>query len=90
LPIQGVKTHKDNKAHSMAERTRQRQYIGGIIVYILKRQGGSNLRIFWEVHNMSLIQKVNQMRQYIGGVRAKTTFYPRFAYTSRQCLLIKL
>ncbi len=29
-----------------AERTRQRQYIGGIIVYILNRQGGTNFADF--------------------------------------------
>jgi hypothetical protein len=45
--------------YSKAERTRLRQYIGGTIVYFLNRQGGSNLRIFWEVNIMSLIQKVN-------------------------------
>jgi hypothetical protein len=43
VPIQNV---KDNKAHSMAERIRQRQYIGGIIVYILNRQGGTNFADF--------------------------------------------
>jgi hypothetical protein len=30
----------------MAERIRQRQYIGEIIVYILKRQGGTNFADF--------------------------------------------
>jgi hypothetical protein len=30
----------------MAERVRQRQYIGGIIVYILNRQGGTNFADF--------------------------------------------
>jgi hypothetical protein len=62
LPIQDVKTHKDNKAQQttvLAARTRLRQYIGATIVYILNRQGGSNLQIFWEVHFMALIQKVN-------------------------------
>jgi hypothetical protein len=38
---------KENKAkNSMAERIRQRQYIGGIIVYILNRQGGTNFADF--------------------------------------------
>jgi hypothetical protein len=56
--------------YSKAERTHLHQYIGGTIVYFLNRQGGSNLRIFWEVNFMSLIQKVNLMRQYIGAVTA--------------------
>jgi hypothetical protein len=30
----------------MAERIRQRQYIGGIIVYILNMQGGTNFADF--------------------------------------------
>jgi hypothetical protein len=30
----------------MAERIRQRQYIGGIIVYILNRQSGTNFADF--------------------------------------------
>jgi hypothetical protein len=58
----------------MAERIRQRQYIGGVIVYILNRQGGTNFADFWEGHrSMLLIQKVNSMRQYIGAVRAKNS-----------------
>jgi hypothetical protein len=65
---------KENKAkNSMAERIRQRQYIGGIIVYILNRQGGTNFADFWEVYITLLIQKVNSMRQYIGAVRAKNS-----------------
>jgi hypothetical protein len=43
LPIQDVQTHKDN----MAERIRQRQYFGGIIVYFLNRQGGTNFADFF-------------------------------------------
>jgi hypothetical protein len=57
----------------MAERIRQRQYIGGIIVYILNRQGGTNFADFWEVHITLLIQKINSLRQYIGAVRAKSS-----------------
>ena len=57
----------------MEERTCQRQYIGGIIVYILNKQSGTNFADFWEVHITSLIQKVNSMRQYIGAVRAKNS-----------------
>ncbi len=52
-PIQDVSVHKAKST------TRLRQYIGGIIVYFLNRQGGFNMRIFWEVHLTSLIQKVN-------------------------------
>jgi hypothetical protein len=55
----------------MAERIRQRQYIGGIIVYILNRQGETNFADFWEVHITLLIQKVNLMHKNIGAVRAK-------------------
>jgi hypothetical protein len=43
----------------MAERIRQPQYIGGIIVYILNRQGGTNFADFLEVHITLLIPKVN-------------------------------
>jgi hypothetical protein len=32
----------------MADRIRQRQYIGGIIVYMLNRQGGTNFAYFLE------------------------------------------
>jgi hypothetical protein len=32
----------------MAERIRQRQYIGGIIAYILNRRGGTNFADFLE------------------------------------------
>ena len=55
----------------MAER--RRQYIGGVIVYILNRQDGTNFADFWEVYITLLIQKVNSMRQYIGAVRAKNS-----------------
>jgi hypothetical protein len=59
-----------------------RQYIGETIVYFLNRLGVSN----W----MSLIQKVNKMRQYIGAVIAERTFCPRFAYSSRDRLLTEI
>jgi hypothetical protein len=49
----------------MAERTRQPQYIGGIIVYILNRHGGSNLRIFWEVYIMSPLNILSPLRLFI-------------------------
>ncbi len=49
----------------------QRQYIGGIIAFILNRQGGTNFADFLEVYITLLIQKVNSMCQDLGAVRAK-------------------
>jgi hypothetical protein len=70
----------------MAERIRQHQYIGGVIVYILNRQGGTNFVDFLEgSHHVAYSKsKFNALSEL------KTAFYPRFAYLSRQCLLIKL
>ncbi len=74
----------------LAEITRLCQYIGATIVYFSNRQGGSICRmniqilwIFWEVHMMSLIQKVNQMRLHIGGVTAERNIL------SPLCLFVK-
>jgi hypothetical protein len=57
----------------MAERTRQRQYIGGIIAYILNRQGGTNFVDFLEGSHHVAYSKVNSMHQYIGAVRANNS-----------------